>query len=148
MVSPPLTVTWSVRADSSTLLAVRFPITIWSDDDAMILPPDDAAGNSFYADPAGQPGFHRDTFKTWAHMLLGELHSARVRMTPQALRHLPPQYRASDSSCESEEDERSRSEEDERNRSEEDSSDAEGAHQPWYQATYQARRRAPNVRTE
>jgi hypothetical protein len=141
MVSPPLTVTWSVRADSSTLLAVRFPLTIWSDDDAMILPPDDAAGNSFYADPADQPGFHRDIFKTWAHMLLGELHSALVPMTLRALAHLPRQYQGCDSPCESEEDQRSRSDEAEArpeilDSSDEaearpeilDSSDEEGAH--------------------
>ena len=60
MASPPLTVTWSARTDK---LVVRFPITIWSEDDSMILPPDDKDGTPFYQDPTDQPGFHRDIFK-------------------------------------------------------------------------------------
>ena len=130
MASPPLTVTWS----KSTSLVVRFPITIWSDDNMMILPPDDAVGRPFYQDPPSLPGYHRDLFKKWAHTLLGELHSAGVRMTSRALAHLPPEYRESDSSC-PEEDERSFSEEEEEvavAARPADSSDEEGAHQPWY----------------
>jgi hypothetical protein len=69
-------------------------------------------------------------------MLLGEMHSANIVMTKAALMHLPPEYRACDSSCEEEEDERSYSEEETPQVEEtplvEDSSDEEGAHQPWY----------------
>ena len=140
MVSPPLTVTWSVRADKSTCLTVRFPLTIWSEDDSMILPPDDATGTPFYQDPSHLPGYHRDLFKKWAHMLLGEMHSANFVMTKAALMHLPPEYRACDSSCEEYEDERSCSEEEtpqvvdssDEEGAHLDSSDSEGAHQPWY----------------
>ena len=130
MVSPPLTVTWTTRADKSTLLAVRFPITIWSDDDAMILPPDDGAGNAFYQDPVNLPGMHRDIFKKWAYYLLGELHSAQIPLTQQARTHVPKEYQGCDSSCGEEEDERSCSEEGEEDVMPPvmDSSDEDGAH--------------------
>ena len=128
LVSPPLTVTWSVRGDKSTSLVVRFPITIWSDDNMMILPPDDANERPFYQDPEDSPGFHRDLFKKWARKMLGELHVAQLPWTRQALAHLPPEYLECDSSCH-EEDERSVSEE-EAEKSLTDSSDEEGAHRP------------------
>jgi hypothetical protein len=65
LVGPPFTVCWTLRPDQTTSLSVRFPLIIWSEADAVILPPDDAQGVPFYVDPPGQPGLHRDLFMTW-----------------------------------------------------------------------------------
>ena len=62
----------------------------------MILPPDDATGTPFYQDPNHLPGYHRDLFKKWAHVLLGEMHSANIVMSAAALMHLHPEYSACD----------------------------------------------------
>ena len=100
----------------------RCPITLWMEDDAMILPPDTVSG-PFYLDPPDQPGLHRDLFKTWGRKLLGELTSLNYMFTEMASAHLTSEYR-SDSSCSEEPDERSRS-----SWGTPDSSDLEGAHQ-------------------
>ena len=100
MASPPITVTWR-----SSALSVRCPITIWMEENAMILPPDttpmqgDAAiSTPFYQDPPGQPGLHRDLFRAWAHKLLGELTVLNYTFTETASAHLTSEYK-SDSSC-------------------------------------------------
>lgn len=124
LVSPPLTVTFQERADGTTQLTVRAPLTIWTEDNAMILPPDDSSTppNPFYVDPPGQAGYTCDLFKTWAHKVLGELHLLQFPMTRAALGHLPVEY-LSDSEESEQADERSISSE-----GEIDSSDQEGAH--------------------
>ena len=134
MASPPITVTWQERGDRSSCLTVRCPITLWMEDDAMILPPDTVSG-AFYLDPPDQPGLHRDLFKTWARKLLGELTSLNYIFTEMASAHLTSEYR-SDSSCSEEPDERSRSSwgtpdsSDLEGAHKVDSSDEEGAHRP------------------
>ena len=129
--SPPITVTWR-----SSVLSVRFPITIWMEENAMILPPDttpmqgDAAiSTPFYQDPSSQPGLHRDIFRAWAHKLLGELTVLNYTFTERASAHLTSEY-MSDSSCVEEPDERSCS-----SLGTPDSSEAEGAHQEGIAAT-------------
>ena len=73
LVGPPFTVTWAMRPDETTVLCARFPLILWSEEDAIILPPDDATGVPFYLDPPDRPGLHRDLFKTWARQVAGEL---------------------------------------------------------------------------
>ena len=124
MASPPLTATWQMRADGSACLTVRFPLTIWTEDNAIILPPDDSSGTAFYQDPPDRPGMHRDMFQAWAHKVVGELVVQDYLMTKMALNHLPSEY-MSDSSVVEEEDERSVS-----SWGDVDSSDLEGAHRP------------------
>lgn len=128
MASPPITAVWQRRSDSSSVLTVRFPITIWMEENAMILPPDTnpkqgSTATSFYQDPPDRPGLHRDIFLAWAHKLLGELTIRNYTFTARARAHLTSEY-MSDSSCVEEPDERSCS-----SGGTPDSSDAEGAHQ-------------------
>ena len=121
LAGPPFTVCWMMRADETTLLTVRFPLIVWSEEDAVILPPDDAQGNPFYADPPHQPGLHRDLFKTWARRVAAALLMDGYPMSPAVVSHLPKEY-LSDS-----EDSRPATP---RSVSPVDSSDAEGAHRP------------------
>ena len=65
LLAPPFTVSWGTRPDGTTWLCARFPTVLWTEDDAVILPPDDSMGVPFYTDPVDQPGMHRDLFKTW-----------------------------------------------------------------------------------
>ena len=46
--APPFTAVWFQRPDSTTSLCIRFPIVLWTEADAVILPPDDANGIPFY----------------------------------------------------------------------------------------------------
>ena len=127
MASPPVTVCWQTRSDKSTCLTVRFPLTIWTEDNMIVLPPDDKDKIPFYLDPPGHPGFVRDKFKAWAHKILGELRALDYELTKPARDHLPQEYQSCDSSCVEEEDTRSVSAEVE---ADPDSSDEEGAHLP------------------
>lgn len=68
--SPPITVTYNLHADTTSTLAVRAPITIYTEEDAMLLPPDDKEGTPFYVDPPDRPGWHRDEFRSHARRLL------------------------------------------------------------------------------
>ena len=106
MASPPITVTFRQRADGTTSLTVRTPLTLWTEDDAIVLPPDDKNQTPFYVDPPDRPGMHRDLFKAWAHKMLGELVALQYPMTALALQHLPAEY-MSDSCAEEFDDERS-----------------------------------------
>ena len=126
MASPPVTVTWQRRADRSTYLTVRFPITVWTEENAMILPPDDNEGRPFYQDPSDKPGMHRDLFKAWALKVLGELYNLNYLFTTEALKHLPPEYESDSSEYEAE----SSSASSEAMVRPLDSSDEEGAHRP------------------
>ena len=124
LVGPPFTVCWTMRADQTTSLSVRFPLIIWSEADAVILPPDDNQGLTFYTDPPSQPGLHRDMFKTWGRRVAGELAMRSFPMSRAVRRCLPQEYQ---SDCDSEADvpitPRSMS-------PPLDSSDEEGAHRP------------------
>ena len=73
MVGPPLTATWRLKNDLTTSCVVRAPIIIYTEDDVVILPPDDKHGVPFYVDPPNQPGLHRDMFRSWAKEMIGEL---------------------------------------------------------------------------
>jgi hypothetical protein len=92
MAGPPFTVCWASRPDRTTSLSVRFPTVIWSEDDAVILPPDDAHGVPFYVDPPAQPGLHRDLFKTWGRRVAAELLMKGFPMSATALSNLPEEY--------------------------------------------------------
>ena len=94
LVGPPLTVTWMMRADETTVLSVRCPLILWSEEDAVILPPDDAGGVPFYVDPSTQPGMHRDMFKTWGRRVAGELLTRRFPMSAAVVSHLPQEYQS------------------------------------------------------
>ena len=130
LIGPPFTVSWMMRSDRSTSLAIRFPLIIWSEEDSMILPPDDAEGEAFYIDPPSQPGFHRDYFKTWARRIAAELVMNGFPMSRAVISHLPKEYR-SDSEDDQPITPRSTSpslpEEDWRDNLSVDSSDQEGA---------------------
>ena len=60
----------------------------------MILPPDDSNGTPFFADPAAQPGFHRDLFKTWGRRIAAELLMLDYPMSPLVRSHLPTAYQS------------------------------------------------------
>ena len=47
LVSPPITVSWQMRADKTTCVTVRAPLTIWTEENAMILPPTTTRGHPF-----------------------------------------------------------------------------------------------------
>jgi hypothetical protein len=135
LIGPPFTVCWAMRSDRTTLLSVRFPLILWTEEDNVILPPDDAEGAPFYLDPPGQPGLHRDLFKTWGRRIAAELVIACFPMTRAVRLHLPPDYRSDSSSVDDAPiTERSESpslpEEDWRDNQPSDSSDEEGAHRP------------------
>ena len=98
LVGPPFTVTWVQRPDSTTVLSARFPLVLWSETDAVILPPDDASGLPFYADPAGHPGLHRDLFKTWGRRVAAELLTRGFPMSAAVRLHLPHEYLSSSDS--------------------------------------------------
>ena len=89
---PPLTLTWLQHPDLTTILRVRFPILLWTETDAMILPPDDLEGVPFYVDPTNQPGFHRDLFKTWGRRVAGELLTQGMPMSGAVQSHLSAEY--------------------------------------------------------
>ena len=129
LVGPPFTVCWMMRPDQTTSLSVRFPLILWSEEDAIILPPDDAEGTAFYIDPPNKPGLHRDLFKTWGRRVAAALVMANFPMSRAVIQHLPREY-LSDS-----EDDRpitprsvSPSLPDQDWRDDLDSSDEEGAH--------------------
>ena len=90
--APPFTAVWFQRPDSTTSLCIRFPIVLWTEADAVILPPDDANGIPFYVDPPGSPGLHRDTFKTWGRRVAGELVARGFPLSAAARAHLPVEY--------------------------------------------------------
>ena len=81
LAGPPLTCTLTTRSDGSTLLALRAPIILYTEDDAIILPPADANGVPFYVDPPDQPGMHSDLFKAGARRALGELSNMGFTLT-------------------------------------------------------------------
>ena len=90
----PFTVSWFRRPDGTSQLWARFPIILYSDADATILPPDDSQGRSFYMDPPDQPGFHRDLFRTWGRRVAGELVSKAWPMSAALIALLPPEYQS------------------------------------------------------
>ena len=124
LIGPPFTVSWGLRPDGTTWVCARFPMALWTEEDAIILPPDDSNGVPFYIDPPGQPGFIRDQFKMCGRQVARELMTLGFPMSRSVISHLGPDYQSdSEVSIGSP-----------RPRSEYlDSSDEEGAHQPWYQ---------------
>ena len=94
MCGPPFTATWVERADATTSLCIRFPIILWTEADAVILPPDDANGFPFYVyvDPPDRPGMHRDLFKQWGRRVAGELQTLDYPMSADAKSHLSTEY--------------------------------------------------------
>ncbi|KAL1525702.1 hypothetical protein AB1Y20_020548 [Prymnesium parvum] len=64
--APPITLTFQLRPDTTSILSVRAPIVIYTEEDATLLPPDDKEGMPFYVDPPAQPGMHRDIFRQHA----------------------------------------------------------------------------------
>ena len=101
LAATPFTVSWVMRPDNTTQLSARFPLVLWSEEDAIILPPDDAQGNAFYQDPPNNPGAHRDLFKTWGRRVAGELTSRGFPMSAAARSHLPEEYQSDSEGCQS-----------------------------------------------
>ena len=127
LVGPPFTVSFSTRPDSTTSLSVRFPIILWSEEDAVILPPDTIGDQAqdqipFYVDPPLQPGLHRDMFKEWGRTVAAELAMRQFPMSSAVMSHLPHSYQSASDSEQSVVTPRSVSSV--------DSSDLEGAHRP------------------
>ena len=83
LAAPPITVTWQMRADTTTLLTVRTPLILFTEDDATILPPDDNTGKPFYVDPVGFKGQTRDAFRQHALLLTKELLDAGYPLSPK-----------------------------------------------------------------
>lgn len=83
MAAPPITVTWEMRADTTTILTVRAPLAIFTEDatSVTILPPDDSKGNAFYLDPPGCKGQTRDAFRLHAIELTKQLLDAGWPLT-------------------------------------------------------------------
>ena len=73
MVAPPITVTFQIRQDRTTMLTVRAPLVIYTEEDATILPPDDKDGVPFYQDPPDSPGMHRDLFRMHAKKIISTM---------------------------------------------------------------------------
>ena len=76
VVAPPLTVTCIMRQDTTTMLSVRFPFIMYTEEDATILPPDTSENLPFYLDPSNQPGYHRDLFRDHARRAVHLLEEA------------------------------------------------------------------------
>ena len=102
MAAPPITATWRLRNDATSVLVVRLPLVLWMEDNSTILPPNDSSGIPFYVDPEDQPGLHRDLFQGWARRVLGELVLHGFPMSPLACTHLPREYRSDEESSEGE----------------------------------------------
>jgi hypothetical protein len=83
LASPPITVTWQLRADTTTLLTVRTALTIFTEEDAMVLPPDDKESKPFYVDPPDRPGYTRDLFRSHALLMAKELLDSGHPLTPR-----------------------------------------------------------------
>ena len=83
MVGPPLTATWRMRKDLTSQLVIGAPLIIYTEDDAVILPPDDKHGVAFYQDPPDQPGLHRDLFRQWGKDMLSALMDKDYVLTPK-----------------------------------------------------------------
>ena len=86
LIAPPLTATWTIREDTSTLLVLRAPIVVYTENDVVLLPPDDKDGVPFYVDPPGQPGMHRDLFKGHARVMLRKLEELSYPLSTQLSR--------------------------------------------------------------
>ena len=80
--------------DVALALSVRLPLILWTEEDAVILPPDDLEGTPFYLDPPGQPGQHRDLFKTWGRRVAAELVVQGYPMSQSVISHLPVEYQS------------------------------------------------------
>ena len=104
LAAPPVTVTWRLRSDATSIMVVRAPLVLWMEDNSIVLPPNDAHGTPFYVDPVDRPGFHRDLFQSWARKVLGEFVLQGYPMSPLARTHLPPDYMSGESSAEEEEE--------------------------------------------
>lgn len=76
MAAPPITVTYQVHQDTTGQLIVRAPVIIYTEEDAILLPPDDKEGTPFYVDPPTQPGMHRDLFRRHAKKMVKEMRDA------------------------------------------------------------------------
>ena len=100
LAAPPVTATWRLRNDMTTMLVVRVALVLWMDDDSIILPPDDAMGTPFYVDPVDRPGFHRDLFKEFARRALGEFVMQGYPMSNLARTHMPSEYLSEESETE------------------------------------------------
>ena len=92
MCAPPFTATWVCRFDGTTSLCIRFPLVLWTEADAVILPPDDAEGTPFYVDPPLAPGLHRDMFKSWGRSVAAALVMRGFPLSAPARAHLPAEY--------------------------------------------------------
>eukprot|EP00966_Prymnesium_polylepis_P179041 4145262-Prymnesium_polylepis.1 len=68
LAGPPFSPWAGWRLDGTTSLFVRFPIVVWTEQHAVIRPPDSEDGCPFYVDPPKHPGLHRDMFKTWGRV--------------------------------------------------------------------------------
>ena len=87
---------WGERDDGTTWLCCRFPVVLWTEEDAAILPPDttsEAGPAPFYLDPVDQPGAFRDIFKTWGRRVAGELCSRGFPMSTAVKLHMPEETR-------------------------------------------------------
>lgn len=77
-------------------MQVNYAITLLSESEAMVLPPDttDEKGCTipFYMDPPDRPGLHRDQFKAHARQMLGKLLVAGFKLSQRMLDLVPEQF--------------------------------------------------------
>lgn len=75
------------------MLQVNFALVIYTETDAVVLPPDTqtemGATIPFYIDPPDQPGAHRDLFRAHGKMMVGELLKAGFALTPALTSRAP-----------------------------------------------------------
>ena len=98
LVGMPFTISFTTRPDSTTCLSARFPLILWTEEDMVILPPDTTREDEnplpFYVDPADQPGYFRDMFKTWGRRVAAELVINNFPMSALVISHLPAPYQS------------------------------------------------------
>ena len=96
LAAPPFTVRLRRTTEGLPILQVNWPLVIFSESGAVILPPDSEdpmiarATIPFYTDPVNQPGLHRDVFAAHSRKLIGRLLKSDFRLSP-ALKGQAPQ---------------------------------------------------------
>ena len=97
LVGPPFTVRLRKTVEGLPILQVNFPLVLWTDAGAVIMPPDTedplVAGKTipFYRDPPDRPGLHRDLFAAHSGQLLGKMLLAGFNLSPSLTSCAPPE---------------------------------------------------------
>ena len=99
LVGPPFTVTWAMRPDETTVLCARFPLILWSEEDAIILPPRRCDGGAFLSGPTRQTWATQRSVQNLDATGRGGAFDPRLsHVASTVISHLPSEYQ-SDSEC-------------------------------------------------